>query len=574
MYFNREKVQPPAGVVLPEYVPKGSELASILFESERAKGAEAKIFNYIDPDIDGLTAGLIVEQYIEKLGLINKHYKYYINQNRAHGFKLTDEQLKLLKGYLLIVTDFTVERNDVLRILKAGINLIVIDHHEIDKDSYWKTNEDFLYLTYNGDGFKTGAVIINNQYSGEPDEFRFLSGAGMVYYFLKCLEKKYNVFMYNDTPAQVGITLLSDVRDIDNLYARQFLKYTYTVDSPYMKYLQWLASGEKKSNQRFSAFGVPLMTRDFIDFTFSPVINSLLRANLGQDALSLLRGRDDKKINEYRENDRILVYRNIQKAVINATVEEHKRLTNVPNSLNKSFSNMKVCCLSSDFQVKGYPNVNISNYIGVACSRIKGDDNTGVILVVDNTTNKIIRGSVRGGIEGVDYLEIFKSNNIPSAGHHNAFGILECDISQIDFEKLNTSIAEAEQKFLEENIGNTRSVIDANHLGIFLKGHYIQLICKYNEYSRDNNRIYLRYTGNVEDEKRVKSEKVSDKFIRYFIDGVCVNCYDPSIDIQDALILIGMDNNKYVRCTLRPSFDYSHQSNDVILEKLSSIASL
>ena len=68
MYFNREKVQPPAGVVLPEYVPKGSELASILFESERAKGAEAKIFNYIDPDIDGLTAGLIVEQYIEKLG--------------------------------------------------------------------------------------------------------------------------------------------------------------------------------------------------------------------------------------------------------------------------------------------------------------------------------------------------------------------------------------------------------------------------------------------------------------------------------------------------------------------------
>ena len=43
MYFNREKVQPPAGVVLPEYVPKGSELASILFESERAKGAEAKI---------------------------------------------------------------------------------------------------------------------------------------------------------------------------------------------------------------------------------------------------------------------------------------------------------------------------------------------------------------------------------------------------------------------------------------------------------------------------------------------------------------------------------------------------
>ena len=55
---------------------------------------------------------------------------------------------------------------------------------------------------------------------------------------------------------------------------------------------------------------------------------------------------------------------------------------------------------------------------------------------------------------------------------------------------------------------------------------------------------------------------------------MCVHCYDPSIDIEDALILIGMDNNKYLKCTLRPGFDYSHQRNEVIGEKLSSIASL
>lgn len=572
MVFNRN-VNPPANVHLPEFEPKGLEKAFSIFDAEVKKGKNAKILNYIDPDIDGLNAGLIVEQYLDKLGLKNENYLYYLNENRTHGFKLSDEQLARLKGYLIIVTDFTVEKEDFIKIIKAGINLIVIDHHEISVKSYTDVDIDYVYATNNPTN--TRGVILNNQYACEPDEFRFLSGAGMVYYFLKYLEEKYNVPVDVDTPAQVGITLLSDIRDIDNDYAHQFLKYTYTLESDFMKYLHWLVSGESRASQRFSPFGVPTITRNFIDFTFSPIINSMLRANKGEDALNLLRGKDET-IQRLRSNDVILAFRTKQKGIINKILEKHKELEQVPGSMNCSFSSLRVCCLPSDLELIGYTDYNLTNYIGVACSRITDEEKTGIVLVIDPKTSHVIRGSVRGSLEGVDYLGIFKRNGIPSAGHHNAFGILECDARTINFEKLNEEIEMAQTEFKKNNTGITRSVLPVNNLSIFMKTPISKFICKFNEYSKDNNRIYIKYTGDINDERKVKTDKVNDKYIKYIIDGVTVNCFDPSIDIEESLILIGIENSSYLKCTLRPGFDYeiNDKSMEIIMKKVESIRNL
>lgn len=567
MKFNRN-VQPPANIVLPEFVPQGADLAFSLFKNEAAKGKDAKFLVYFDPDIDGLMSGLLVEQYLERIGLKNVHYRFYLNPNRAHGFKMSDEELRLFEGYTIIAVDFSVEKKDFDRILMAGLNLIVIDHHEINAGNYTLRQNCPVFSRYSAKN--TYGVILNNQYLFEPENFRFLSGAGMVYYFLKYVEKEINVPIYADAAAMVGISLLSDIRAIESPEARSFLLYTFALDSEYMKYLQWIVTSERSSAQRFTPFGVPKMNRDFIDFTFSPVINALLRANRGLEALALLRG-EQSVIDEMRYADKILTFRTIQKKIINDIMEEVKNAENTPGSLTRKLDNMMVCCLPNDFNPE--PNYNITNYIGVACSQIKDEDKTGVILVVDKETNLVIRGSVRGGRDGVDYLDIFQKNGVPSAGHKNAFGVLQCDVTKIDFGKIDKDIKKAEDEYLKTQ-KNTRSVLEIGRLDFFAKSNQAKIIAKYNELSRDNHRIYIKVLGDFSDKEisRVRPNKISDKYIKYFIDDVCVDCFDPSLDITEALILVGYDNNKFLKCTLRPGFEYDAQvDKEVVINKIRSL---
>ena len=70
--------------------------------------------------------------------------------------------------------------------------------------------------------------------------------------------------------------------------------------------------------------------------------------------------------------------------------------------------------------------------------------------------------------------------------------------------------------------------------------------------------------------RKVKTDKVNDKYIKYIIDGVTVNCFDPSIDIEESLILIGIENSSYLKCTLRPGFDYeiNDKSMEIIMKKI------
>lgn len=558
-------------VEVPEYKPNGLNEACTLLDMELKKGLDAKILVYYDPDIDGLMAGFIMEGYLTRLGYGTqcKNYRYYLNSDRTHGFKLSDSQLKQLKGYTIIAVDFSIPKEDYDRILQAGINLINIDHHEIDISSYTKLNSSFIFSKCK-DNY---GVILNNQYKTEPDDFRFLSGAGMVFYFIQELSKRYNIEVPKDYAALVGITLLSDIREIESKNARSFLCNTFTCDSEYLKYLQWLVTSESYSSRRFSSFGIPRMCRNFIDFTFSPVINALLRADKGEVAINLLRY-NQEIVNKYREHDYLLKFRDVQKEVIASILNEIKEAENRPGSFTRKYSKMMVCCLTEEFKptirntLDSQSPIHVTNYIGVACSKIKDEDKTGVIFVIDSKTNRVIRGSVRGGRDGVDYLSIFRKNGVPSAGHHNAFGILPCDVSKIDFVKLNSDIEQAEKEVSLYG-KNTRTVLPIERLDVLSRSPQFKMICLYNELSRDNLRIYLKYTGDYE---KIRAEKISDKYIKYYIDGICVNCYDASLNIKDCFILPGFENGNYVHFTLRPKFEYDFDStNSDVNKKLCSL---
>lgn len=557
MDFKRESE--PIDVKLPKFIPKGCAEAQKILKREADKGKDAKILVYYDPDIDGLMAGLIAQTYLQQLGISSM---YKLNENRSHGFYITDSDLAKLSGGVIVAVDFSISKFDFDRMLKAGVNLINIDHHEINVNDYTKT-QDFVYSRC-GD---TLGVIINNQYACEPTEYTFLSGAGMVYYFFKYYSLETEVEVYSDYAAMVGISLLSDIRELESNEARMFLEYTFSLESSYLKYLTWLVSGESRSSQRFTPFGQPCISRDFIDFTFSPIINSLLRANKGEIALKLIRG-NETVANDMRKNDYLLSFRTIQKAIIANIMAYIKEQEDVAGSLTRKYKNMTVCTLSSDFDVLpgSVIKYNSTNYIGVACSKIKDEDKTGVIFVIDPVTHLVKRGSVRGGIDGVNYLEIFQNNGVPCAGHHNAFGILECDVSKIDFEKISEDIEKAELDFTRNN-KSTRHVVPIGSLGAFIKSPQAKTLCKINEFSRDNHRVYIKLVGD-DYKNKIKFDKVSEKYTRYILDDVVIHSFDASLNVSNGFIVIGFENGKYIKCTLRPAFEYKEYMTTAELSEI------
>ena len=560
--INRNPAMP-ENTVLAEYIPNGTGAAYTLFKQEIDKGVNAHIAVYGDPDIDGLMAGLIAERYLGKLGLgLNSpNYRYFLNSNRAHGFFMGEEELESLRGYLLIAVDFSITPTEYIRILQHGINLIVLDHHEIKAEDY-PTTQNYVF-TRMGDNF---GVILNNQYEAEPQEMRFLSGAGMVYYFFKIVASQIGIPMDTDTPALVGITLLSDIREIENRYAYGFLRCTFNMQSDYLKYLQWLVTSTYKSNQRFSAYGVPQMNRSFVDFNFSPIINSMLRADKGYDAMELLRV-NEEKVFMYRQNDHIQTYRNMQKGIIEAIVQEAKAMSDVEGSKTRKLSHLSVVCLPMDF-ILPYSTLTLTNYIGVACPKLKDDDKSGFICVIDSKTGKIIRGSVRGGLDGVNYLKIFADNGVPCAGHKNAFGILSCNFNDIDFDKINEDIKEAERDFRLHH-GNTRLVLQVSNLSIFSgNSQFRKLVCNYNEYCRDNYRIFLRYMGNYEN---VTPITLREKFSSYSFDNVEVKSFDPSLNVRESLIFPYFENKDYTTYILKDNFEHDVKEENVgVMERLNA----
>lgn len=243
------------------YIPQGVQEASAIL---------SKSTNYLvygDPDIDGLVAMSLVMQLLQYYG---KPYQYHINENRAHGFMLPIESLEKLRGMTIIAVDFSISCEMLRTIVDRGVNIINIDHHE--------THCQELF-TYENNG--CSAVLINNQYCFEPESQRFQSGAGMVYHtFVNLLPE----FMDSErNRALVGMTLLSDVREIENNNAMKFLETLYAWHDKYSEYLISLTKGAMKPG-----FGEQRhLDRNYVDFSFSPKFNALFRLNMGDIAVKL-----------------------------------------------------------------------------------------------------------------------------------------------------------------------------------------------------------------------------------------------------------------------------------------------
>lgn len=401
------------------------------------------ILVYGDPDLDGLVSMLLVCQYLDNMGL---QYSYYVNDNRHHGFTLDP---LVLEGYLVIAVDFDCVE-EMPSLVDNNVVILSIDHHEI---------QDELVEHYNSLGDLRG-LVINNQYPFEPEEDRYLSGAGVVYeLFCKITPE----FKSVEREALVGVTLLSDTRPIENKKARQYLSTTYSADTT-MGYIGYLVASVVKAD---FGFGIPKLDRSFIDYTFSPLVNSLLRFDLTSEAVDFIFGKG-LVTTDTRERQSELVLNMRERA----SYLEMENLIIVGVDEN-------------DFPE--YQNVCLANFIGLLASNVKG---TGKSVLAFTFKNGVVtRASFRGRFDEVQYRQAFVDLGIDAQGHAGAFGILNYQPSVEKSHELNRVIGELDAGHVQ-----TSKVLPVSNLSFILfdKGYDI---ASENCFVRDMFRTYIKYNG-------------------------------------------------------------------------------
>lgn len=490
------------------------------------KYSNRPIILYGDPDVDGLISLLLMCQFCDMLGL---KYSYYVNDDRFHGFQLDKEKLK---GYLIISADFSISETEVQELVDNDVVILGTDHHEVHSSEFI----DKKSATAEG-------IFINNQYKFEPQEDAYLSGAGV---FFELICSIYPEFFTKERQALVGITLLSDIRQIENKKAREYLKAAYTFDTTQEGYIKYLIESVMDSDY---GFGVPRLDRNFIDFTLSPCINALLRANKTQEAVNFIMGNGLASTAE-RTNQKD----------IQAIIESKLKVFPM-NSLHIIWVN------ALDFIGT---NISLTSYIGLMCGRYK-DKHKGVStlgFVYEN--GQILRTSFRGKYDDIMYLSGVRNLGIKAEGHHNAFGIIDFRPTEETWVLLDDLVTD-----LEVMHHSTIKVIPSNNLMLTLVKSG-QEMANENCYVRDMYRSYIKYTGkNVKEVKRtykllefmpedyasgVKPDEIKNgiyykydkdadgnpiaKYIEYLVDGRTVKSF--GVELEDGYILPILDRG-YVK---------------------------
>lgn len=482
------------------YKFSGSELAEEILRGNKGK---TKFLVYGDPDIDGMIACYLACRFLDYEGI---SYEYYVNPNRKHGFYLPYEKVR---GYTILAVDFSITDDELNQIVESGASIVVLDHHSIG-------NKELLYKC----NLKNKGLVINNQYVFEDENYRFLSGAGVAYKVLGGINRQ---LLSEENKAVVGISLLSDIRAIENNMARDILQVTYNSESPLIKRLITVAQ-----NDIDFGFGVMRMDRNFTDYTFSPKFNSLFRANRGFEATDFILG---KSLNRNLIND----CRQFQNLMIDYIMSNLYGNTN--NMICKFIENKPMSEIIEDIRSRASPQDKLilsrndfsdsllSNYIGLVCSRLKDESHTAFLCVTEN--GKIVRGSVRGLLDNVNYLSIFRDFGMEANGHKNAFGVLGS--LNVDLNQLDEIVGYVESKAKDSMESR---LIEVRNLSTYtMTGN--RDIATYNIFARTSKMVGIKYVGN---KSSCKMEKCG-KMFKWYVDGVAIKCFDEGVTPWNGVIL-------------------------------------
>lgn len=369
----------------------------------------AKVFIQVDSDTDGFTSSSILISYMKKrwpqLDVI-----YHLHKGKEHGIVL--ESIPEDRELIIIPDAGSNDFKQQEELTKAGKTVIVLDHHEVNE------NVD------------TGAIIVNNQIS-PMFENKDLSGAGIVYMFLKYLDKyffKDKLYIYYRDLAAIGI--IADAMNMNTL-GNNFLAY-YGLNHINNQFIKELAIKQSRGIK-----DPEHLTKMDVAFYIAPVINGCIRSGSEEDKSVVFRA----MVEENCEESFISTWRGV---VRNENLYEMatRLATNAKSrqdaAKKKGFE--YVCDL---VRKNGWDKHNLliipldevastkltANLTGLVAMELVKEFNRPVLLLRQTTfeDKPILGGSGRNGsfYELPNLLDEIQKTNLVTyaAGHGNAFGL-------------------------------------------------------------------------------------------------------------------------------------------------------
>ncbi len=299
----------------------------------------------IDPDFDGLSAGVIIYRYLKNL---TKNIYYIYPDGRDHGIEYQVNKIKPNTKLLIIVDSSTNSVDACKEICEQGIEIVILDHHQLDQ-------EENKYAT-----------IVNPQLCNYPN--KELSGAGVAWKTIQVLDEKLNNSYSNEFVDLVGSALVADVMDMSVLENR---------------YLVYQALNNINNNGLRAILQITKpnhIDSSTIGYMIAPTINGAIRLNQTNKAIELLLSSHPvecaniaselKQMNDKRKNVEESIYQEVLQG-IEDQIDAEDKIIIVP--YNKSLS---------------------ANYNGLIATKIANNFQRPAIFMIEE--NGYLKGSYRG----------------------------------------------------------------------------------------------------------------------------------------------------------------------------------
>ena len=206
-----------------------------------------KIFIQVDSDCDGYTSAALLINYLNRLfpGFVQNNISYRFHETKAHGiiFETVPKDVKLVIAPDSSSNDYEVHQ----QLHEAGIDVLVIDHHEAERVSEY-------------------ACVINNQLCDYPT--KSLSGVGMVYKFCSYIDALLNVSYADEYLDLVSLGLIADMMDMRDFETKYFIEAGIEqIRNPYFKGMT--IKNAFSLGENITPFGVA--------FYIAPYVNAVTR---------------------------------------------------------------------------------------------------------------------------------------------------------------------------------------------------------------------------------------------------------------------------------------------------------
>lgn len=370
---------------------------------------KSKILIYGDYDCDGICATIIMQKAIEKAG--GKCF-CHLPDRFTEGYGLNEKYCdKIIENnYELVVTvdNGIAALNSVEKLKKAGIEVVVTDHHEA------------------GEVLPVADCIIDAKNHKETYPFKDICGAVVA---MKVGQALNDYLFYKEVIDLAALATIADAMplvDENRFIVRKGIEKIY--ENPAIMTLFRQTGGKELKRTSDLSFG-----------TIS-AINATGRIGSANEAYKLL-------INEKAPRGFI----EKQAEIISKENDKRKRLQD--EAIVDAFENNKIINIEDDVLLSVQNDINLG-VIGLVAGRIleKTGKSTISLSKVETPTGIIYKGSGRGNgkINLFKEIEKFRENTLAFGGHADAIGISITEDKLEEFKNFIHSLKDSEKESEEK----------------------------------------------------------------------------------------------------------------------------